>query len=327
MKNSYEQSGVSIEENDKFVSSILNLCKSTYTPEVISGVGGFCSLYQIPNTNTVIAASADGVGSKLQLADELEEYQCLLTIGFDLVGMVVNDIITCGAEPIFFLDYLALRSIRSTKDKLNQIMRGIAIACRLSGVAFIGGETAELPGLMKNLNSYDLAGFGVGIADKSLIVGPDLVCNGDVILGIESSGPHSNGYSLIRQIFKECDWSVDTYREEIMRPTILYPQIIKAVKCPEIHAMAHITGGGLQANTARVLPDHLVAEWDLSPISGIFKTIQECGNISDEEMRSVFNCGIGYVLIVKSGTTKNLIINSINRLGYKAFQIGTVKNK
>lgn len=325
--NDYEQCGVSIKENDLFVSSLLNLCRSTYDPNVLSGVGGFCSLYQIPNTDMVIAASTDGVGSKLQLADELEAYQCLMTVGFDLVGMVVNDIITCGASPLFFLDYLALNSIRSTKSKLAQIMSGVATACRLADVALIGGETAELPGLMKTPSDYDMAGFGVGIIDRNDIRGPHLVCNGDAIIGIESNGPHSNGYTLIRKVFNECDWSDAVLREDIMRPTLLYPRIIKAVSCPEIHAMAHITGGGLQANTARVIPDHLIAEWNLPPISGVFKTIQECGNIDDDEMRKVFNCGIGFVLIVKDGTIKNLIINTINRLGRKAFQIGTIRNQ
>lgn len=323
----YAESGVSIADNDRFVSSIVSLCHSTYTPEVISGIGGFCSLYQVPNSDTVIAASTDGVGSKLQLADELERYQCLTTIGFDLVGMVVNDIITCGADPVFFLDYLALNSIRSTKNKLVQIMGGVATACRLADVALIGGETAELPGLMKTTSDYDIAGFGVGFVQKKDILGPSLVQPGDAIIGIESSGPHSNGYSLIRRIFNECDWSDDSLREDIMRPTLLYPRIIKSIRCPEIHAMAHITGGGLQANTARVIPDHLVAEWDLPPISGIFKTIQECGDVSDDEMRRVFNCGIGFTLIVKNDIIKNLIINIINQQGYKAFQIGTIRNR
>lgn len=323
----YAESGVSIADNDRFVSSIVSLCHSTYTPEVISGIGGFCSLYQVPNSDTVIAASTDGVGSKLQLADELERYQCLTTIGFDLVGMVVNDIITCGADPVFFLDYLALNSIRSTKNKLVQIMGGVATACRLADVALIGGETAELPGLMKTTSDYDIAGFGVGFVQKKDILGPNSVQPGDAIIGIESSGPHSNGYSLIRRIFNECDWSDDSLREDIMRPTLLYPRIIKSIRCPEIHAMAHITGGGLQANTARVIPDHLVAEWDLPPISGIFKTIQECGDVSDDEMRRVFNCGIGFTLIVKNDIIKNLIINIINQQGYKAFQIGTIRNR
>ena len=323
----YAESGVSIADNDRFVSSIVSLCHSTYTPEVISGIGGFCSLYQVPNSDTVIAASTDGIGSKLQLADELERHQCLTTVGFDLVGMVVNDIITCGADPVFFLDYLALNSIRFTKSKLTQIMSGIAVACRLTDVALIGGETAELPGLMKTTSDYDIAGFGVGFVQKKDILGPSSVQPGDAIIGIESSGPHSNGYSLIRRIFNECDWSDDALREDIMRPTLLYPRIIKSIRCPEIHAMAHITGGGLQANTARVIPDHLVAEWDLPPISGIFKTIQECGDVSDDEMRRVFNCGIGFTLIVKNDLIKNLIINIINQQGYKAFQIGTIRNR
>lgn len=323
----YADSGVSIADNDQFVSSIEKICRSTYDPGVISGVGGFCSLYQLPNSDTVIASSTDGIGSKIQLADELEAHQCLLTVGFDLVGMVVNDIITCGADPAFFLDYIALHSIRSTKSKMMQIMSGIATACRLADVAFIGGETAELPGLMRTHRDYDIAGFGIGIVNKDDIVGPHLVRDGDAIIGIESNGPHSNGYSLIRRIFKECDWSNDLLREELMCPTTLYTRTIKAVRCPEIHAMAHITGGGLQANTARVIPDHLVAEWDLPPITGIFKTIQECGDVSDDEMRRVFNCGIGYVIIVKNGTVKNLIINTINKLGRKAFQIGTIRNR
>lgn len=323
----YADSGVSIADNDQFVSSIEKICRSTYGPGVISGVGGFCSLYQLPNSDTVIASSTDGIGSKLQLADELEAHQCLLTVGFDLVGMVINDIITCGADPIFFLDYIALHSICSTKSKMMQIMSGVAAACRLANVALIGGETAELPGLMQTPSDYDMAGFGIGIANKNDIVGPHLVQPNDVVIGIESNGPHSNGYSLIRKIFSECDWSDETFREDIMRPTILYPRLIKAIRCPEIHAMAHITGGGLQANTERVIPRHLTVEWDLPPITDIFKTIQECGSVSDDEMRRVFNCGIGFTLIVKRGTVKNLIISSLNQLGHKAFQIGIIRNR
>ena len=323
----YSSSGVSIADNDHFVSCIAGLCESTYTQDVLSGVGGFCSLYQIPNSETLLAASTDGIGSKLQLADELEAYECLMTIGFDLVGMVINDIITCGADPAFFLDYIALHSISSTQNKMMQIMSGIATACRLADVALIGGETAELPGLMSTDRDYDIAGFGVGWVNKNTLVGPHLVDEGDVIIGIESNGPHSNGYSLIRAIFKECDWSDHLLREELMRPTILYTRIIKAIRCPEIHAMAHITGGGLQANTARVIPDHLIADWDLPPIQGIFKTIQECGDVSEDEMRKVFNCGIGYVLIVKNGAVKNRIINTINNLGRKSFQIGVIRKK
>lgn len=324
--NQYEQCGVSIQNNDLFVSSLMNLCRSTYTPDVISGVGGFCSLYQVPNSDMVIAASTDGVGSKLQLADELKDYGYLMTVGVDLVAMVMNDIITCGARPLFFLDYLAINSIKSTKARLHSIMSGIATACRLAGCSLIGGETAELPGLMKTPGDYDIAGFGIGIMSREDIRGPHLVEPNDVIIGIESSGPHSNGYTLIRKIFQECDWSDEQLREDIMHPTILYPSLINAIRCPEIHAMAHITGGGLQANTARVIPDHLVAEWDLPPITGIFQTIQECGDVSEDEMRRVFNCGIGYTIIVKNGTVKNLIISSLNRLGHKAFQIGIIRN-
>lgn len=322
----YNESGVSIENNDHFILSIMSLCKSTYSNDVISGVGGFCSLYEVPHTDLVIAASTDGIGSKLQLADELDHHQCLEMIGFDLVGMVVNDIITSGADPVFFLDYLALHSIESMKPKLDKIMRGIAAACRLSDVALIGGETAELPGLMVTPNHYDLAGFGVGLAKKNELIGDYLVEVGDAVIGIESSGPHSNGYSLIRKIFKECDWSDDLLRQSIMQPTFLYPRVIKNVKGPWIHSMAHVTGGGIEGNTNRVIPDYLEVQWDLPPIDGIFKIIQETGNVSDEEMRRVFNCGIGFVLIVDNDF-KNQIINKINTFGFKSFQIGQVISK
>lgn len=327
----YEESGVSIEAGDSFVSRIKELCKPTYGYGVVEGVGQFCSLYHAPGgSNQLIAASTDGVGTKVLLAQALAEYGYLKTIGIDLVGMVVNDIITCGAMPLFVLDYYALSSLKTDAkngfNKSEQIINGIAAGCRLAGCALIGGETAEMPDMYDD-NKFDLAAFAVGMINENDVVGPHLVNAGDIIIGIESSGPHSNGFSLIRKIFNECDWSDDTLREDIMRPTIIYSRVIDYIQCHEIHAMAHITGGGLQANTARVIPDHLVAEWDLPPISGIFKTIQECGNVGDDEMRKVFNCGIGFVLIVKNGTDKNLIINKINHLGYKAFQIGTIRNR
>lgn len=327
----YEDCGVSITNNDSFVARIAELCKPTYGYGVVEGVGKFCSLFHVPGeSNQLIAASTDGVGSKVLLAQQLAEYGYLQTIGIDLVGMVVNDILTVGAMPLFILDYYALSSLKADEKRQfirsEQILKGIAAGCRLAGCALIGGETAEMPD-MYDENKFDLAAFAVGMINENDVVGPHLVNAGDIIIGIESSGPHSNGFSLIRKIFNECDWSDDTLREDIMRPTIIYSRIINSIQCHEIHAMAHITGGGLQANTARVIPDHLVAEWDLPPISGIFKTIQECGDVSDDEMRRVFNCGIGFTLIVKNDIIKNLIINIINQQGYKAFQIGTIRNR
>lgn len=324
----YTDCGVSIKDNDALVAdTLLNLCKSTYSERVVSGVGGFCGLYEIPNTDLILAVSTDGVGSKLHLANDLSHYRCLSTIGFDLVGMVINDIITCGARPALFLDYIALHSITSMKEKIAEVISGIAAACRLTGTTLIGGETAELPGLMRNVEDYDIAGFGVGIVKKSDLVGSHLVEPGDVVLGIESSGPHSNGYSMIRRIFKECDWTDAQLRESIMSPTILYSRLIDSTLCREVHAMAHVTGGGVVANTERVIPDHLTVEWNLPDLPPIFKVIQERGDVTEDEMRRVFNCGIGFVLIVEEGFAKKRIIDRLNRKGYKTIQIGRVIKK
>lgn len=320
---SYFDCGVSIDGNDALISIIKGICSSTHNDSVIEGVGGFCSLYAVPNTDLIITASSDGVGSKLQLADELSEYGYLSTVGFDLVGMVINDLLPCGSKPLFFLDYLAVRSIGKTDDKIQQILEGVAAACKIAGVALVGGETAELPHLFNKRCDFDIAGFGVGIVSKENVKGKHLVKPGDIVVGIESNGPHSNGYSLITKVLKNFVLNDAGVRQEVMKPTFIYSRVIESIKSPKVHAMAHITGGGLISNTMRSIPDHLEVQWEKLDLPTLFWFISYIGDVEEEEMRKVFNCGIGFVVIVDRSYSSEAI-SIINSQGFKSRTIGTV---
>ena len=302
-KLDYRSAGVDIEAGNSLVSEIAKITKGTSRPEVLSSLGGFGALCEIPKNykHPVLVSATDGVGTKLKLATTLKKHN---TIGIDLVAMCVNDLIVCGAEPLFFLDYYA--SGKLDIDVAKSVVKGIGEGCIMAGCALIGGETAEMPGMYSE-GDYDLAGFAVGIVEKDLIIDQSRVSSNDVLIGIHSSGPHSNGYSLIRKILEinktDLSQSFDgtTLGEKLLCPTRIYVDLIKRISDKiQINAIAHITGGGLIENLPRVLPNHLqanieLASWKQPPI---FSWLQEKGNINDFEMHKTFNCGIGMVISV-----------------------------
>lgn len=327
----YEESGVSIHTGDSFVEHIRKICQSTYNDNVIEGVGGFCSLYQLPNSNQLLAASTDGVGTKSILAEELSEFGYLKTLGIDLVGMVVNDIITCGANPLFMLDCYSLNKLSRNFERSVALVQGIADGCKLSQCfCLIGGETAEMPDVYMP-RAFEISGFGVGIVDKDERLGQHRVRAGDVVIGLPSTGPHSNGFTLIRQAFRNYDWIRDSLdvRDWIMEPTRIYTPVMRnllAHKTSKIHAAAHITGGGLEANTSRSIPDHLKLkiDWDSWVRPRVFNEIKHRGKIAEDEMRQVFNNGVGFTLIVDPLVADDIILQIRSQSGLVGYIIGEV---
>lgn len=299
----YRDSGVDIDTGNALIDRIKPHTKRTTRPEVMGGLGGFGGLMSIPEgyKQPILVSGTDGVGTKLKLAIDAKIYD---TIGIDLVAMCVNDIIVTGAEPLFFLDYYATAKLNN--DIAEDVIKGIADGCVESGCALIGGETAEMPGMYAQ-GDFDLAGFSVGVVEKSEILDPSNVKAGQVLLGLASSGPHSNGYSLIRKVIEVSGASLSdefngtSLGKALLAPTTLYVKpILAALKKHTIHAIAHITGGGLTENLPRVMPENSkgiidVESWSPKPI---FKWLQEQGNIEDQEMLRTFNCGIGMVLVI-----------------------------
>ena len=296
-KLSYKKAGVDVAEANSFIKKIAPLVKKTKRPGWVSNIGAFAGFFK-PDLRKfkepLIVSSTDGVGTKLILAKDANIYD---TIGIDLVAMCVNDLITCGAEPLFFLDYFATGKL-SAKISYN-IIKGIVQGCKMSNCALVGGETAELPGLYKK-GDYDLAGFSVGIVDRKNIIDGSKISKGDFILGIASSGIHSNGYSLVRKAFAKKRISKDVLKT-LLTPTVIYVKpILDLIKKFKINGIAHITGGGFEDNVVRLLPEKKSAviyrgSW---PVQSIFNTIQEMGNIEDDEMYRTFNMGIGLALVV-----------------------------
>ncbi len=291
-----------MERGRDFVQQIKSLAHSTHRSEVIGGLGGFSGLFALPSgyRQPVLVAGTDGVGTKLKIAQELGLHT---TIGIDLVAMCVNDVVTCGAEPLFFLDYLATGKLNPAQ--LKDVVAGITAGCRTAGCALLGGETAEMPGFYQG-EEYDLAGFCVGIVERSDIISPDRVQLGDYVLGLASSGFHSNGFSLIRKIIKERQLSWDTpllgqtIGEWCLTPTLIYSGLIlEAIRSGmEIHGLAHITGGGIPENLPRCLPpDRSVAitPWTIPPL---FTWLQEMGDVPTPAMFHTFNMGIGMAVVV-----------------------------
>jgi phosphoribosylformylglycinamidine cyclo-ligase len=299
----YKDAGVDIEAGDALVEQIKPFAKRTMRPEVLGGIGGFGSLFEMPKKfkNPVLVSGTDGVGTKLKLAFELNIHD---TVGIDLVAMSVNDILVQGAEPLFFLDYFACGKLEV--GTAAQVIKGIAEGCEQSGCALVGGETAEMPG-MYPAGEYDLAGFAVGCVDKEKIINGLSITAGDVVLGLASSGAHSNGYSLIRKLIAksgidfESDFHGRKFKDVVMAPTRIYVKsLLKLIETMPVKGMAHITGGGITENVPRVLPAGLTAEihranWHLPPL---FQWLQAQGNIAPLEMYKTFNCGIGMVVIV-----------------------------
>jgi phosphoribosylformylglycinamidine cyclo-ligase len=301
---SYRDAGVDIDAGNSLVERIKPIVKQTFRPGVMTGLGGFGALFELPlenYKNPVLVSGTDGVGTKLKLAMILGKHD---TIGIDLVAMCVNDIVVTGAEPLFFLDYYATG--RLDVDVATDVVRGIARGCELAGAALTGGETAEMPGMYAE-GDYDLAGFSVGIVEKSRIIEPGRVRQGDILLGLASSGPHSNGYSLIRKILQQADddlqqpMGAGTLAEALLAPTRIYVKSLLALHREiEIHALAHITGGGLLENLPRVLPQNSRATIALDSWQrpAVFDWLQRQGGVDDREMLRTFNCGVGMVVCV-----------------------------
>ena len=298
----YRDAGVDIDAGNQVVERIKPLVKRTFRPEVMGGLGGFGALFDLSGRyrEPVLVSGTDGVGTKLKLAQQLDRHD---TIGIDLVAMCVNDVLVQGAEPLFFLDYFATGRLHV--DTTVAVVGGIAKGCELAGCALIGGETAEMPDMYPP-GEYDLAGFTVGAVEKSQLLDGAAVRAGDVLLGVASSGPHSNGYSLVRKIYEragrpaELDLGGTKLVDALMAPTTIYVKpVLSLLKGHAVHAMAHITGGGLTENIIRVIPDGLGLSIDASswPLPPVFDWLMREGAVAREEMWRTFNCGIGFVLV------------------------------
>jgi phosphoribosylformylglycinamidine cyclo-ligase len=317
---SYRDAGVDMDAGDALVEAIKPFAKRTMRPEVLAGIGGFGALCRIPKKyrEPVLVSGTDGVGTKLKLAFELDKHD---TIGIDLVAMSVNDVLVQGAEPLFFLDYFACGKLDLETGK--NVIKGIARGCELAGCALIGGETAEMPGMYPE-GEYDLAGFCVGVVEKSRILDGKRIRAGDVILGLASSGPHSNGYSLIRKILeKETPDSV----VKLLEPTRIYVKpLLELMKRVPVKGLAHITGGGLTGNVPRILPKRTravirKASW---PRPEVFQWLQRAGNVAEDEMHRVFNCGIGMVVVVAAADAKRAT-QRLRASGETVYAIGTIE--
>ncbi len=300
----YRDAGVDIDAGNALIERIKPIARQTFRPGVLTGLGGFGALFELPLDryhHPVLVSGTDGVGTKLKLAMSMNKHD---TIGIDLVAMCVNDLIVGGAEPLYFLDYYATGALNV--DEATAVMRGIGKGCELAGAALTGGETAEMPGMYAP-GDYDLAGFCVGIVEKADIIDGSRVKAGDVLLGLASSGPHSNGYSLIRKVLEHARADLQqafderTLGEALLEPTRIYVKpLLKLFEQVSVHALAHITGGGLTENLPRVMPAGTVARIDRDSWTrpAIFDWLQQQGNIKDEDMYLTFNCGIGMVVCV-----------------------------
>jgi phosphoribosylformylglycinamidine cyclo-ligase len=318
----YKDSGVDITKGNQLIEKIKPIAKSTIRPGVLGGLGGFGAMFEIPlekYKNPVLISGTDGVGTKLKVAEMLDKHD---TIGIDLVAMCVNDLIVQGAEPLFFLDYYATGSLNP--EIATSVIEGIGEGCRQSGCSLIGGETAEMPG-MYNGEEYDLAGFCVGIVDKNQVIDGSKVNEGDHIVALGSSGPHSNGYSLIRKVLEKSTPSAEQLNS-LIEPTRIYVKsVLSLANTLPVHAISHITGGGLLENIPRVLPDHLSAKLNSNSWSQpeIFKWLQKEGNIDSHEMYRVLNCGVGMVVII-SKESSSQAIEHLSACGENAWLIGEV---
>ncbi len=329
----YKDAGVDIDAGEELVERIKAPVKRTQRPEVIGGLGGFGALTRIPQgyKEPVLVSGTDGVGTKLRLAIDLARHG---TVGQDLVAMCVNDLIVQGAEPLFFLDYYATGKLNV--DVATDVVTGIAQGCEMAGCALVGGETAEMPG-MYEVGDYDLAGFSVGVVEASQIIDGGKVKTGDTLVALASSGPHSNGYSLIRHILKLADVkpnedklpSGKTVADAVMEPTRIYVKpILALLKMVDVHAIAHITGGGFWENIPRVLPEDNVAVVDAATWQWpeIFTFLQQKGGVSTYEMYRTFNCGVGMLVVVDAADAQKTV-DVLNAQGEKAWIAGHIAAK
>ena len=327
----YQKAGVDLAAADEAVELLKPLAKRTLRPEVLSGLGGFGGLFALNQSkykNPVLVSGTDGVGTKLKLAFELDSHE---TIGIDLVAMCVNDILVQGAEPLFFLDYLACGKL--FPQKVEAVVKGISEGCLQSGCALLGGETAEMPGMYKTAE-YDLAGFAVGAVEREKLIDGSKIEAGNVLLGLASSGVHSNGFSLVHKILAENSQSInstlpdtaETIGEALLTPTRIYVKsILKLLEVVDVRGMSHITGGGLPGNVPRMLPENAVAEIDKSawPDLPIFSFLRKESGLPDEELFPVFNMGIGFVICVPESAEK-IAKEILEQNGETVFRIGQI---
>jgi phosphoribosylformylglycinamidine cyclo-ligase len=336
----YRDAGVDIDAGDALVDAIKPFAKRTMRPGVLAGIGGFGALFELPKgyEEPVLVSGTDGVGTKLKLAFELNRHG---TIGIDLVAMSVNDILTLGAEPLYFLDYYACGKL--DVKTASEVVKGIALGCEQAGCALIGGETAEMPG-MYTPGEYDLAGFAVGVVEKSKIVDGSTIAPGDVVLGLASNGAHSNGYSLVRKIIEMSGGierlipsgaesgaasGEEPLAERVLAPTRIYVKpVLALMREVTVKGMAHITGGGLIENVPRVLADNLTARIDRSAwtMPPLFSWLQRAGNVADDEMLRVFNCGIGMVLVVAQSDADRAT-QLLEKHGERVWRIGRIDTR
>jgi len=326
----YKKAGVNIDEGDRFIDLIGPLVKKTFRPEVMTDIGLFGALFRLDirkYRRPVLVSGTDGVGTKLKVAFMSDRHD---TIGIDLVAMCVNDILTSGAEPLFFLDYFATGKLKP--EKAADVIKGIAAGCREAGCALVGGETAEMPGFYAR-GEYDLSGFAVGVVDREKIIDGSKIRKGDAVIGLASNGIHSNGYSLVRKIFfdhkkmqvrKYIPELRSTLGQELLKPTRIYVKAYHAVKDRiTVKGMAHITGGGLPGNLPRIFPSGIGAviktkSWQ---VPAVFSLMQQLGNVPDADMKRTFNMGIGFSMVVDRKDAAGAV-DLLKKAGYRAFQIG-----
>ncbi|MHA7272685.1 MULTISPECIES: phosphoribosylformylglycinamidine cyclo-ligase [unclassified Arthrobacter] len=334
----YASAGVDVEAGDRAVELMKDAVRATHGPQVIGGVGGFAGLYDVSRLLTyrkpLLATSTDGVGTKVAIAQAMDIHD---TIGFDLVGMVVDDIVVVGAEPLFMTDYIACGKV--VPERIADIVRGIAAACSVAGTALVGGETAEHPGLLGE-HEYDVAGAATGVVEADSLLGPDRVRAGDVVIGMASSGLHSNGYSLVRRIINQAGWALDrqvselgrTLGEELLEPTRVYAadcldlaRFLPVANDAGVHGFSHVTGGGLAANLARVLPHGLEATVDRSTweLPAIFKLVAELGAVPLPDLERTLNLGVGMVAVV-SAPAADAAIARLTERGVPAWVMGQI---
>ena len=324
----YKSSGVDVEAGRSFVSLISQKVKSTHRPEVVGGFGGFNGMTRIPAgyEKPILVSGSDGVGTKLNIAQIYNTDDAHYGVGIDLVAMCVNDVITCGADPLFFLDYIS--TVKLDPNALKQVIFGIGDGCHTSGCSLLGGETAEHPGPVPTPGTkYDLAGFCVGVVEEDKIIDGSRIKPGDQIIGVESSGVHSNGYSLINALLYQHKFYLKDV-PELLTPTTIYAPLVKQLKEEvDILGMAHITGGGIPENLPRCLPEGLTVDVDYNswPRPQIFEIIAKYGTVVEEEMRSIFNLGIGYCVVVSNSEVDNTQ-SIIERNGLRSWVIGTCKD-
>jgi len=333
MTDAYAAAGVSIEAGDKAVELMKTWIEKARRPEMVGGIGGFAGLFDASflkgYDRPLLATSADGVGTKVAIAQAMDKHD---TIGFDLVGMLVDDLVVCGAEPLFLTDYIATG--RVVPERIAAIVKGIAEACVEAGCALIGGETAEHPGLL-DPDEYDVAGSTTGVVEAANLLGAELVRPGDVVIAMEASGLHSNGYSLVRHVLlNTAGWALDrdvpelgrTLGEELLEPTRIYAKACLALAAEtETHAMSHVTGGGLAANLERVLPDSVAvtidrATWTPQPI---FDLVRQVGSVPQPDLEKTLNCGVGMVSLTAADDA-DAAIAVLHRFGFRAWVAGSV---